>query len=133
MLVFQSYCARKLIEHRLKFTKIRLKGIETKPGEDTAAMWRAILHAINPDWWTTMRQIVWIYLAAALYDEYGVFNYSDQLGAYDWLIWPFIGWLGMHSWVRSSTFEKIECTYYRKMYFASTSPAHEGTQTHSHA
>lgn len=133
LLVLQSYSARWLIEHRLERTRIQLRRIETKPGEDTDAMWRAISHVVKPDWWTAMRQVLWIFVAAGLYKEYGVLNYSDQLGDYDWLIWLFVGWLGMHSWLRSSTFEKIESTYYRQMYFANTSPLHKGTQTHSHA
>ena len=132
-IIFQNYIAGWLDGRRLDRTRTRIKSIQTKAGEDTAAMWRAISHVIKPDLWTAMQQVLVIFLAATLYDRYGVLNYSDTLGHYDWLIWLFVGWVAMHSRLRESIFEKIENTYYRQMYFASTSLSDEGTQTHSHA
>ena len=42
LIILHNYCARWLVGHRLNLTRTQLKSFESKPGEDTDAMWRAI-------------------------------------------------------------------------------------------
>ena len=133
MIVFQNYCTRWLVGLRLDRARTETENIETKPGEDTPAMWRAISTVVKPDWWTAIQQVLVIFTVALLYDQYGVLDYSDQLGKYDWLIWLFVGWLLMHLRLREAMLEKIEGAYYLQMYVFNTPYPNDRSQTPPHA
>ena len=112
---------RWLVGRRLEIARSELTTLRTRSGENSDAMWNAISYVAKPDWMACMFQFLALFFAISLYRDYGIFDYSDVLGDYDWLIWLFLAWMSVQLFMRSKLIEKVEGVYYRHMYLANTS------------
>lgn len=114
LIAMQHSLLQEVLHKRLRRLRNQLNDVEEE-------LWITLKKAAIPDWRSLFLQAFAIGMLVMLYVEHGFFDYSDRIGAYDWVIWLFIGWMGTQTCVRVSSTTKVETAYYKWMYKASTS------------